>query len=348
MALIQIGGNMGGDSNNLGGLGLGASLIGSGTQLVGAIQGGKQGQRTAAIGRPIAQIGGTVADYSMAQRRLAQQEQQQQAYQELVANRLAEQEEKQAQRKSLFEDLTKLSANIPKEDRGTLDLAIKSGDPGRAITAYGEVQKRRQAKSAAKSLLPKSIRDNPEEAAMFENLAGEVGISQAYVQFRADQAQKAAALRGERDARQALLQQAELEGRKLSPTQKQIMSLETNLPQLFVPGITQRDLRTRVQSLLKSQKVSEQEQARFLKTVDEAYKAAQTKSNFLGTPTEAGRDLFVEEFLKRNFPQDAINEYKSIAQRQQQLRQQAEQPAANTMTPEMRQRLEELRRRKGM
>lgn len=345
---------MGGDANNFAKLGLASSLLGSGTQLLGAIQGGKQGQRTANIGRPVAQIGGTLANYGIAQQDLQQRQAQREAYTQMLEQRMDLQQDKLEREQEFFSELRRRAKSIPANERGALDLAIKSGNANKALSTYETLEQRQRDKSAINTLLPKVIRDDPESAAVYSDLASRVGVSQALVQFRADQAQKAASLKGERDARRALMQEAELEGKKLTPTQKQIMTFETNLPQIFVPGISKNDLRTRVQSLLSVQKVPKEEQGRFLKTVDEAYKAAQTKTNFFGAPTEASRDLFVEEFLKKNYPPDAINSYKEIAQRQQQLRQQAGQgvpvmqATPNQWTPEAQRRLEELRRRKGM
>jgi hypothetical protein len=306
---------MGGDGQNLGGLGLGASLLGSGTQLIGAIQGGKQGQRTADIGRPIAQIGGTLADYGVTRQRMAQQQEQQQFYRDIAEQRLGMQVEKIKKQASAAEKIRTASAKYTPDERFGVDVALETGDISGASKQLRDLQR----SSTFIKDLGAVYKDYPDVLDQLKPLQGKVSNEQLATIARNVVGNKISQSRFDYQLRKDLLTQSQQIKKQFTGPEKVLAEID-QLPALLGPDATVNDVRNALNEKL--QKISPAEAAKLSKIFPAALKAAGEKSSFLGFGESTKPDpvLLVEELKNRGYSKQALESYNQKLMQLQQLR----------------------------
>lgn len=320
---------MGGDGQNLGGLGLGASLLGSGTQLVGAIQGGKQGQRTADIGRPIAQIGGTLADYGITRQRMAQQQEQQQFYRDIAQQKLDAQLQKLQKQASAAQKVREASQAYSPEERFGVDIALETGDISGASKQLRELQR---SANFVKDL-GVVYKDYPDVVEQLKPLQGKISNEQLATIARNQVGTKLNQERFNYRMRQDLLSQSQEIKKQFSPVEKVLSEID-QLPSLAGPDASVSDIRNSLNERL--QKISPAEAAKISKIFKAAAEKAGEQSSFLGFGEAKKPDpvLLAKELKQRAYGVDAVSAYEQKLAEIQRLRgQQRPAPTAPKAAP---------------
>jgi hypothetical protein len=314
---------MGGDGRNLGGLGLGASLLGSGTQLVGAIQGGKRGQRIADIGRPVSQIGGTLADYSMAQQRMAQQQEQQEFYRDIAQQKLDAQLEKLQKQAQAAQKVRQASQSYSPEERFGIDIALETGDISGASKQLRELQR---SANFVKDL-GTVYKDYPDVVEQLKPLQGKISNEQLATIARNQVGTKISQERFNYRLRQDLLTQSRDIQKQFSPVEKVLSEID-QLPSLAGPEASVRDIRNALNEKL--QKISPAEAAKITRIFNAAAEKAGEQSSFLGFGEAKKPDpvLLAKELKNRAYGADAVAAYEEKLLQIQRLRGQPRQAPA--------------------
>jgi hypothetical protein len=314
---------MGGDGRNLGGLGLGASLLGSGTQLVGAIQGGKRGQRIADIGRPVSQIGGTIADYGMAQQRMAQQQEQQEFYRDIAQQKLDAQLEKLQKQAQAAQKVRQASQSYSPEERFGIDIALETGDISGASKQLRELQR---SANFVKDL-GTVYKDYPDVVEQLKPLQGKISNEQLATIARNQVGTKISQERFNYRLRQDLLTQSRDIQKQFSPVEKVLSEID-QLPSLAGPEASVRDIRNALNEKL--QKISPAEAAKITRIFNAAAEKAGEQSSFLGFGEAKKPDpvLLAKELKNRAYGADAVSAYEEKLLQIQRLRGQPRQAPA--------------------
>lgn len=306
---------MGGDGQNLGGIGLGASLLGSGTQLAGAIQGGKQGQRIADIGRPIGQIGGTLADYGLTRQRMAQQQEQQQFYRDIAQQKLDAQLEKLQKQASAAQKVRQASSAYSPEERFGIDIALETGDISGASKQLRDLQR---SANFVKDL-GVVYKDYPDVVEQLKPLQGKVSNEQLATIARNQVGSKISQERFNYRMRQDLLTQSKDIKKQFSPIEKVLSEID-QLPALAGPDASVSDIRNALNERL--QKISPAEAAKISKIFNAAAATAGQQSSFLGFGEAKKPDpiLLAKELKNRAYGADAVSAYEQKLAEVQRLR----------------------------
>lgn len=314
---------MGGDGRNLGGLGLGASLLGSGTQLIGAIQGGKRGQRIADIGRPVSQIGGTLADYGMAQQRMAQQQEQQEFYRDIAQQKLDAQLEKLQKQAQAAQKVRQASQSYSPEERFGIDIALETGDISGASKQLRELQR---SANFVKDL-GTVYKDYPDVVEQLKPLQGKISNEQLATIARNQVGTKISQERFNYRLRQDLLTQSRDIQKQFSPVEKVLSEID-QLPSLAGPEASVRDIRNALNEKL--QKISPAEAAKITRIFKAAAEKAGEQSSFLGFGEAKKPDpvLLAKELKNRAYGADAVAAYEEKLLQIQRLRGQPRQAPA--------------------
>jgi len=314
---------MGGDGRNLGGLGLGASLLGSGTQLIGAIQGGKRGQRIADIGRPVSQIGGTLADYGMAQQRMAQQQEQQEFYRDIAQQKLDAQLEKLQKQAQAAQKVRQASQSYSPEERFGIDIALETGDISGASKQLRELQR---SANFVKDL-GTVYKDYPDVVEQLKPLQGKISNEQLATIARNQVGTKISQERFNYRLRQDLLTQSRDIQKQFSPVEKVLSEID-QLPSLAGPEASVRDIRNALNEKL--QKISPAEAAKIARIFKAAAEKAGEQSSFLGFGEAKKPDpvLLAKELKNRAYGADAVSAYEEKLLQIQRLRGQPRQAPA--------------------